>query len=74
MVVLRSAAARRREAGELSAEARHPGIQDGARRDADEQAPRRLRPDKQLWTLATFVGRIQDLPPSVLDAIQPERR
>jgi cytochrome c oxidase subunit 1 len=30
--------------------------------------------DKQIWTLAAFVGRIQDLPPSVLDAIQPKQR
>jgi Cytochrome C oxidase, cbb3-type, subunit III len=30
--------------------------------------------DKQLWSLAAFVGRIQDLPPSVLDAIQPKQR
>jgi hypothetical protein len=30
--------------------------------------------DKQIWTLAAFVGRIQDLPPSVLDAIQPKKR
>jgi len=30
--------------------------------------------DKQIWTLAAFVGRMQDLPPSVLDAIQPKQR
>jgi len=30
--------------------------------------------DQQLWTLAAFVGRMQDLPPSVLDAVQPKKR
>ncbi|HEY6322918.1 MAG TPA: cytochrome c [Thermoanaerobaculia bacterium] len=29
--------------------------------------------DEQLWTLAAFVGRMQGLPPSVLDAIQPKK-
>jgi mono/diheme cytochrome c family protein len=29
--------------------------------------------DKQLWTLAAFVARMKNLPPSVLDAIQPKK-
>jgi mono/diheme cytochrome c family protein len=30
--------------------------------------------DQQLWALAAFVGRLPDLPPSVLDGIQPKKR
>lgn len=29
--------------------------------------------DRQIWTLATFVGRMKDLPPSVLAAIKTEK-
>lgn len=30
--------------------------------------------DDQIWALAAFVGRMRDLPPSVLDAIQAKQR
>jgi len=30
--------------------------------------------DEQLWALAAFVGRMKDLPPSVLAALQPQKR